>query len=304
MPVLHSTGHLSESIVSFDAIDWQCPWLAPFQATGQQLIQSGDWLQAANQIAHQQDLRTASDRRVVFVPQHSFAANVSYEAHIHASGEVPTRDNLHDFFNTLAWLRFPQIKRTLNALHAASQRQQSDTGDVGNVDDKNGRSDSGIVAGHSGSSGSSGARGRARDAATLFDENAALFLCSDQSSVEALRQHQWASVLQRSPDDFFSTTAVVLFGHALIEKLVKPYKAITAHVWITVVEPDWFALEDEQRIINLDHRVATAINQGFSSADFAHLPVLGVPGWWPGQDADFYQDASVFRALRQKPRAR
>jgi hypothetical protein len=29
---------------------------------------------------------------------------------------------------------------------------------------------------------------------------------------------------------------------------------------------------------------------------FAHLPVLGVPGWWrANQDPAFYADASVFR---------
>ena len=32
---------------------------------------------------------------------------------------------------------------------------------------------------------------------------------------------------------------------------------------------------------------------------FAHLPVLGVPGWWPDNASpDFYADASVFRAPR------
>jgi len=67
------------------------------------------------------------------------------------------------------------------------------------------------------------------------------------------------------------------------------------------VEPDWFAFNSHQRIDDLDSRVAGAISKGFSSADFAHLPVLGVPGWWPRQDADFYEDASVFRALRDKP---
>lgn len=268
--------------MSFDAIDWQRPWLAPFKEAGQQLIQSGDWLQAANQIALQQDLRTATAHRVIFVPQHSLGADVAYEAHIHASGEVPTRNNLHDFFNTLAWLHFPQIKKTLNALHAASQRSVIGTGATG-----------GIV-------GTIGTRGHARDAATLFDENAALFICSDQQSAEALRGHQWAHLLQRSPEAFFSKTAVVLFGHALIEKLVRPYKAITAHVWITMVEPDWFESGEECRIDDLDHRIAAAISQGFSSADFAHLPVLGVPGWWSVQDEDFYRDASVFRARRPK----
>lgn len=272
--------------MSFDAIDWQRPWLAPFKATGQQLIQSGDWLQAANQIARQQDLRTASGHCIVFVPQHILAADVAYEAHIHTTGEVPTRDNLHDFFNTLAWLYFPQIKKTLNALHAASQLQAADTGGTSNTDSR------------------VGTRGRARDAATLFDENAALFICSDEQSAEALRRHQWMHLLQHSPEAFFSKTAVVLFGHALIEKLVRPYKAITAHVWISIVEPDWFVLSDANRIDDLDHRVAAAISKGFSSTDFAHLPVLGVPGWWPSQDADFYLDSLVFRALRQKPVAR
>jgi hypothetical protein len=29
---------------------------------------------------------------------------------------------------------------------------------------------------------------------------------------------------------------------------------------------------------------------------FAHLPVLGVPGWWPANEGPaFYADASVFR---------
>jgi len=185
--------------MSFDAIDWQRPWLAPFRETGQQLIRSGDWLQAANQIARQQAIATASGHRVVFVPQHSLAADIAYEAHIHARGQVPTRDNLHDFFNTLAWLHFPQIKKTLNALHAASQSRISDTG------------------GQVGNAGNVGTRGRARDAATLFDENAAMFVCSDQHAAEALHWHQWPQLLQHSPDEFFSKPAVVLFGHALIE---------------------------------------------------------------------------------------
>lgn len=257
-------------------IDWQRSWLAPFKETGHSLIDSSDWLQAANQIARQQDLKTAGNHRVVFVPQHSLAADLAYEAHIHATGQVPTRNNLHDFFNTLIWLHFPCIKKTLNALHAANQRQTSGT-DTPNP------------------------RGRARDAATLFDENAALFICSDQASAEALRQHQWPHLLQRSSEEFFSKMSIVLFGHALIEKLTKPYKAITAHVWITIVEPDWFEFSDHQRMHDLDHRIANAISKGFSSSDFAHLPVLGIPGWWPQQSVNFYSDPSVFRPLRRKP---
>jgi len=269
--------------VSLDDIDWQRPWLAPFRETGEALIRSGDWLQAANHIAHAHGLKTTSGCSLVFVPQHSLPADLAYEAHIHATGQVPTRDNLHDFFNTLVWLQFPQIKKTLNALHAANAMVASSTADVG-------------------SAVSLGTRGRARDAATLFDENAAIFICSDAHLATDLRQHQWPSLLQRLPEEFFSKVSVVLFGHALMEKLVQPYKAITAHVWITMVEPAWFAFGDRQRSEAIDHSVATAISTGFSSRDFAHLPVLGVPGWWSAQSDDFYDDPFVFRSLHYTPK--
>ena len=59
---------------------------------------------------------------------------------------VPTRDNLHDFFNGLVWLRFPRAKRRLNELQAAEIAR------------------AGIGA----------ARGPLRDALTLFDENGAV----------------------------------------------------------------------------------------------------------------------------------
>ena len=279
MQAANCTGHLSDHIVSLDAIDWRRPWLAPFRETGQALIRSGDWLQTANQIADAQGLKTASDCAIVFVPQHHLPVDIAYEAHIHASGQVPTRDNLHDFFNTLVWLHFPQIKKTLNALHAASAVVASNSTGVDNAI-------------------GFGTRGRARDAATLFDENAAIFICSDAQLADALRHHQWQFLLQQSPEEFFSKVSVVLFGHALMEKLVQPYKAITAHVWINRVEPMWFACGDGQRQEQIDSSVAAAISTGFSSRDFAHLPVLGVPGWWPEQTDAFYDDPFVFRSLR------
>jgi hypothetical protein len=46
------------------------------------------------------------------------------------------------------------------------------------------------------------------------------------------------------------------------------------------------------------HVAAELANEGLSTAGFTPLPVLGVPGWWPGQDDDFYNDATVFRPKR------
>ena len=49
----------------------------------------------------------------------------------------------------------------------------------------------------------------------------------------------------------------------------------------------------------VDKVVARQLAQGLSTADFSPLPVLGVPGWWEGQDQEFYKDVSVFRPKRK-----
>jgi hypothetical protein len=50
----------------------------------------------------------------------------------------------------------------------------------------------------------------------------------------------------------------------------------------------------------LDVKVAAQLQVGLDTSDFTPLPVLGVPGWWPRQDEDFYADASIFRPPRQR----
>jgi hypothetical protein len=256
--------------MSLAAIDWQRPWLAPWRALGEPLATSNDWIAAANRLAVERCLTNPDGLPLRFIPQQQLPAGLPYEAHIAASGQVPTRDNLHDFFNALAWLHFPQTKRQLNALHAPALPTEA----------------------------TSGTRGRQRDAATLFDENAALVVSDDAEFLTALREHRWHEALMRSPEQFRAHADVVLFGHALIEKLVTPYKSITAHVWTMAVDSYWFGLSPEGRLDALDGRVAASIGQGFSSRDFCHLPVLGVPGWWTGQDPLFYADAEVFRPKR------
>ena len=85
---------------------------------------------------------------------------------------------------------------------------------------------------------------------------------------------------------------LVLFGHALLEKLVRPRKPITAHVYR--------AYHATQNIVDLDAWVAPDLSAAkLATKPFAHLPVLGVPGWWAAnEDPAFYADASVFRQPR------
>jgi hypothetical protein len=83
-----------------------------------------------------------------------------------------------------------------------------------------------------------------------------------------------------------------------MEKLVSPYKAITAHAWVVMVDASHFALPTDSRRVLLDSVVAQELKPGLSTAAFAPLPVLGIPGWWPEQNMHFYEDVSVFRPKR------
>ncbi|MDC8759420.1 DUF3025 domain-containing protein [Janthinobacterium fluminis] len=258
------------------AIDWTRPWYATvLDAVGRLDLERDGVIAAFNGRAAALGLRNDSGMPLSFVPQSALPEGTAYEEFIGATGGVPTRDNLHDFFNGLVWLSFPRIKRQLNALQAAQ-----------------------IAL-----SGVGKSRGPARDGATIFDENAALLVVRDSSAgaalVAALRGHDWRAALLDMRASFAADAELWLFGHALMEKLVAPYKAITAHTRVLLAGDDFFALGHAARRAWIDAAVAAELAaRGLSTADFTPLPVLGVPGWWPGQDQAFYEDATVFRPKR------
>ncbi len=88
---------------------------------------------------------------------------------------------------------------------------------------------------------------------------------------------------------------LVLVGHALMEKLVTPYKSITAHVYRAPVPLALGAdLAAWDRVGG--RRPDAAV---LATKPFTPLPVLGVPGWWAAnEDPAFYDDTSVFRVPR------
>ena len=262
----------------FSEIDWSRPWYASVRDAA-----AGTDLSAPSVIdsfcAQAAALALVNHRgqALRFVPQAALPEGVAYEEFIGATGQVPTRDNLHDFFNGLVWLTFPRIKRQLNALQAAQIARDG----VGK------------------------SRGPARDAATIYDENAAQLVVRDNADgaalLEALRQHRWREAFVERAAAFGRDAQVWLFGHALMEKLVAPYKAITAHTRVVLAGDDYFALDDVARRAWLDcHEAQRLAGEGLNNAGFTPLPVLGIPGWWPQQDAAFYDDATVFRP-RRKP---
>ena len=132
-----------------------------------------------------------------------------------------------------------------------------------------------------------------RDALTLFDENAVLLQAPDELW-DALIAREWTRLFV-ALRPLWAQARLVLFGHALTEKLVVPYKSITGHV---VRDPVPLALEDDLAAWDawLAGRLTAA---GLGAKPFTPLPVLGVPGWWPAnENPAYYEDATVFRPHR------
>ncbi|MEN9866413.1 MAG: hypothetical protein RL748_2003 [Pseudomonadota bacterium] len=254
------------------------PWLSPWFEALQRLRQNEpDLLAALNRQAQHIGLHNANGQPLRFVPQSALPPDCAYESFIDSTGQVPTREHLHDFFNALIWLSFPRVKQQLNRMQA---RQIAANG-VNQV------------------------RGAVRDGITLFDENAAIVVfqhdAAGEALAQALRQHQWQHLLQEQSAAWGQLWQVHLFGHALLEKLCNPYKAITAHGWIMFADAAFFRASSADQMAWIDATLAQQLQQAnLHTRCFAPLPVLGIPGWWPGQDAAFYSDTAVFRAPRPR----
>ncbi len=185
-------------------------------------------------------------------------AGEAYEAFIHRTACVPTRDNLHDLFNGLAWLHFPQAKRRLNQLQAAEIAR----------------------------AGVGATRGPLRDALTLFDENGAV-LDAPAALWQCARRARLARACSSPSATLWREARLLVFGHALLEKLVSAAQAgHGAYPAGAGRQPSyWPTMPPSRR--RSTHRLA--------AKPFVPLPVLGVPGWWADNtNFCFYDDPFVF----------
>ncbi|KNZ32324.1 MAG: hypothetical protein AD742_12450 [Methylibium sp. NZG] len=272
------------------------PWLAPYQPLGgrvaRQIVAGRTVVQALNAAlpAAVDDAADASatagpfsdaaaigslrERGLRFVEHGAVPAGEAYESFIARTGCVPTREHAHDLFNGLVWLRFGTLKRRLNALHV----QQIEAAGVGAT------------------------RGALRDALTLFDENAALLHAPSVLS-DALRRRDWQALFVEHRSVWAGAT-LTIFGHALLEKLLRPRKPITAHVRLVpgaLLAPTTAPTTAPTAAPTAAPTTAptTAPLDELIAQPHLPLPVLGVPSWWPPNEAgNFYQDAAVFRPPR------
>lgn len=279
--LIEATGspHLSNGPSRLSRADWSAPW---FDAVADH-ARTIDWstpaaaLDALDARAARGRLCTGAGRPLRFTAA-ALGDDVAYERQIAQTGCVPTRMRgdgfVHDALSALMWLAMPHAKAALNALQA------------------------GCIA----RDGIGARRGAQRDEATLLDENGlVLALRADapdaRDAVRALRERRWRAALVQARGLWHAAIVPVAFGHALLQKLLDPFEAVTAHAWPIDMPSGWFALDRAARLAALDAAVAARIEPwSVDRCARMPLPVLGIPGWWaPNAQPAFYDDEQVFR---------
>jgi hypothetical protein len=254
----------------------------PFQedfAVHLQSLQSGDFPTSddlnrclSSDVCNQQGML------IRFVPS-TDAPVVNYESHIYCTGQISTREkNWHDIFNALVWMRFPALKAAMNAVHYKAMQETT----IG--------------------------RGKQRDALTLFDECGVIVVAHEYSHLQEISNRNWQDVFSGGPDEWESRYQIFITGHAMLEKFLMPYKAMTANALLVHIPEREFLLERKELRTNLDAILAKQIlcaRVCKTSGDLSPIPLMGIPGWWQVGDQDdaFYADVKVFRPAPKNFRA-
>jgi len=197
-----------------------------------------------------------------FAPDGRLSAR-DYETHILQTGQVPTRaDTWHDALNALVWLRFPRFKSALNAAHGIA------------------------IAGETGST-----RGRRRDALTVLDESGVWVLSRDPALPALLAERAWQSLFWEHRHAVETAMRFVVVGHALLEKVLAPYPAMTGKCLLLgsdSLDPD-----------AAEALAVTALGTIDTPRQLAPLPIQGIPGWDAvNANAAYYANRDIFRPAR------
>ncbi len=283
---------MQDFIAQFNRIDLSAPWLIPFGDIHHAFDKDKDklqgglapWLNAyfakENIVPRHHDNGTP----LTFTAQDDLPHGTAYERHIYQSHKIPTRDNLHDWFGACIWSAFPKTKALLNAKHHAHMSADNH-------------------------------RNRLRDTITVFDENGAILLVSDETIgydiADALAQFDWQNCLINSRQYWHDPTSpkdsdkaqILLFGHALLEQLITPRKPLCSHTVILNVPPTFFGLPLDKKLAFVDGflcwRLDKLLQDGVTPRTLNPLPILGVPYFWDNDDPAFYDDEFVFRSGRK-----
>lgn len=279
---------------SFAKIDQNAVWLMPFldihqelqnKLSSQQPASLADWLNVYFNRHHLKLSIHNTDKNLTFTNQNDLPHGLSYEHFIFNHQKIPTRNNLHDWFGACIWSAFPKSKAVLNDKHCQNLSPNNQ-------------------------------RNRLRDAITVFDENGAILVVSDEvighEIATALTEFNWQQCLVKNRSYWHNPNhpkssdkaQLFIFGHALLEQLITPRKPLCSHTLVIYVPPTFFelSLQDKQIFIDefLSYQLDKILQDGVTPQYFNPLPILGVPYFWvENQNPDFYQDTFVFRSGRK-----
>ncbi|HEX7816321.1 DUF3025 domain-containing protein [Dyella sp.] len=191
-----------------------------------------------------------------------------YEARIAQTGHIATREsNWHDLFNALIWLRYPQVKRALNAQQVAQ---------IAIMGPKQ--------------------RSRPQCALTHFDEAGAIVIVRDRSLMSLWDSHDWHGLFwreRRAWEDGRIEAAV--FGHALLEHALTAGKLLVAKALV-------FQGDAGSTMVQAVQACALAIGEGRVLRDpleLRPLPLSGIPGWHRDNTQErFHHHAACYQPLR------
>ena len=260
-------------------VRWASHWLS---------LCADEWIEEANVVACSRCISSGGGAPLRFVAHDvvlPLRSAADYETRIFTQGIVSCRTEgegaIHDLFNALVWLSLPATKTALNRLHVEGLLVGID--DVNEVQ---------------------GSRGRQRDRATLLDESGVLWISDSRACDDALRERRWLDLFVAGRERLSRSVRPVVVGHGLLQKLLRPCKALTAHCLLLDArglvgggsEPASIDLR------SIDQLAAVAL----ACADLHQaprlltpLPVMGLPGWHPDNvDPAFFYDTQVFRPPR------
>lgn len=220
-------------------------------------------LSALNALADVRGLVNAHNLPLRFTAPDKPLAAREYEQQILHTGCVSTRtDTWHDVMNALVWLRFPHFKAALNAAHGQAMAGET-----------------------------SALRGRRRDALTMLDESGVWVVSMNASLRDMLQQRQWQTLLWTQRAAVIAQMQFIVVGHALLEKMLQPYAAITGKCLL---------LAPDASLNSIEHQAGLALPAVQAPDQLAPLPLMGIPGWDPhNAQAAYYANAAVFRARPQ-----
>ncbi len=251
--------------------------LEPLRDVASKLRAHSQWpgREALDDLLAARELTTGGGARLHLVPPSS--SSQSYESRIYIHGEMQYRErDWHDFFNLLTWLVYPRTKRALNAAHhEALTRTPVQTG-------------------------TRGTRGRVRDALTVFDESGVIVASSSMDLLGDVHAFNWKPLFWAQRERVRVEMQFFLFGHAMFEKALRPYVGITAHALLIPVPHEVMAASATLQLESIDALASAEVAAMTTPQMLSPLPLLGVPGWWPANEAEgFYDNEDYFRRGRR-----